>query len=90
MKTPRGGGPGGNCLKSAKYWGTLNLKYLSIPTNAVEFFTLFLDDISQSWLALIGEAKEHLAKIVSHPLYASGLLLHRSKDCPTDIPYRIA
>lgn len=61
--------PGWPFLRSIVYRGTLDLKYLLIPSHAAEFFTLFLDHIRESWLELVEKAKLHLAEIVSPSLH---------------------
>lgn len=64
-------------LRSVTYRGTLKLKYLSVPSHGVEFFTFFLDDIHEDWLKLLKEANLHLSEMASLPLF----LASRGKIC---------
>lgn len=60
----------GLVLRSVKYIGTLSVKYLSLPSHAVEFFISLLNDLHQTWLDLITRGNLHLTEVVSS-LYQS-------------------
>lgn len=54
----------GLVLRSVKFIGTLSVKYLSLPSHAVEFFISLLDDLHRTWLGLIIEGNLHLTEVV--------------------------
>lgn len=52
-------------VKSQQFFGLLDVEYLTIPRNGVEFFLLLLEDVEAKWIELTEKAKLHLSKIVN-------------------------
>lgn len=55
-------------LRSKNFVTAIDMEYLKIPRNGVEFFLLLLVDVETKWMQLVASAKLHLAKIVNWPV----------------------
>lgn len=58
-------------LKSENFIAIIDMEYLTIPRNGLEFFLLLLEDVEAKWMQLVASARLHLAKIVSSPFQST-------------------
>lgn len=54
-------------LHSMNFTALIDIEYLTIPHNGLEFVLLLLQDVEVKWMQLIASAKLHLGKIVNYP-----------------------
>lgn len=52
-------------LQSENFIALIDIEYLTIPRNGLEFFLLLLEDVEAKWMELVVIAKSRLANIVS-------------------------